>query len=366
MGPMPRSPARRPDRPTPPRGRVTAAQIGTACGLSQSAVSKILGHRANGFSPETIERVRAVALQLGYRPNTAARAMRGGRFGSIGLLTQERPAWIRMPDEVTWVVGEAVRSHRLQLTLGRVSDETLADDKRLGRLLDEWSVDGLIVGYTDQIPRRMFDLVRRYGVPTVWLNAKLEADCVHPDDRAAAVHLTEHLIRLGHRRIAYATHFGWRDGDHYSRADRYAGYADTMTAAGLQPWLLRTPPNTPEGDRARVAREQLTGADAPTAVMTYQNDTAVLWWLVARSMGLSVPGDLSLVSFHLVNRLGVGVPLTMMCYPAAEVGRAAVEAVLQKVEAPGVPLPPRVLPFSFDPGGTAGPRPEAGAPQPDV
>jgi DNA-binding LacI/PurR family transcriptional regulator len=282
--------------------------------------------------------------------------MRDGRFGSIGLLAQAAPGWIRAPEEIAWSIGEAVRARGLSLTLGRVSDEALASEGELSRLLDEWSVDSLLVSYNSRIPPAMFDLVRRYNVPTVWLNAKLDADCVYPDDYGAGRALTEHLIRLGHRRIAYPTLYGWDASEHYSRAERYRGYADAMRAAGLDEWLLRAPPGIPERDRYAHVMKQLDSADRPTAVITYLNDSAVLWSLVARQMGLSVPGELSVASFHQISGLaGLGVNLTTMIYPAEEVGRTAVNEVLSKLERPGEPRPPKVIPFTYNPGETTGP-----------
>jgi LacI family transcriptional regulator len=338
------------------RSQVTTAQIGAAIGLSQSAVSKILRNLVEGFSSDTVEKVRKTARQMGYRVNPAARAMRDGRFGSIGLLAQAVTGWIRAPEDIAWSIGEAVRARGLNLTLGRVSDEALASDRELLGLLDEWSVDGLMVSYNMRIPRSMFDLVHRYRVPAVWLNAKLGADCVHPDDFGAAKALTEHLIELGHRRIAYPTHYGWDANEHYSRTDRYDGYADAMRAAGLEPWLLRSPPGMLERDRYAQTARQLALPDRPSAIITYQNDSAVLWCIVARMMGLSVPGDLSVASFHQIQGLsGLGIDLTAMTYPAEELGRAAVNEVLQKVERPEESRPPQVIPFTFYHGRTTGP-----------
>lgn len=346
-GPVPSS---KPSKPIP-----TSTAIARASGVSQSSVSMILNGKTAKFHPDTVQRVFDTAARMGYRVNASARAMRSRRFGGVGLLAQVSPSWIRIPESVLWSIGDAVRQRGMHLTLGRVTSQDLASEETLAHLLTQWSVDGLLVSYTDTIPARMFDLTRQFALPTVWLNAKLDADCVYPDDFAAARELTNHLLAMGHRRVAFQSFYGWGTHNHYSRADRYEGYSAAMRDAGLQPHLSRPPAGMTRRDGSRWTASILSQPDRPTAILTYQNDAAVEAFLVAREMGLSVPGDLSIASFQQVLGIGLGVHLTAMHYPADELGQTAVEEALEKVGDPAAVRAPRVLSFLFDPGETAAP-----------
>jgi len=246
---------------------VTIHQIAAHVGLSAKTVSRILSHADAPHRAETRERVLAAARDLGYRPNRSARAMRTRRAGSVALLLSTVTHRSILSNLLREGIQSALAEHGLHLLIASLPDAHLTDEELLPQVLREWATDGLLINYNADVPATMPAIIARHAIPSVWINAKREADCVHPDDFAAAREATERLIALGHRRIGFAAFGGVT---HYSAADRLEGCRAALAAAGLgQPQVL-------EAGGAPAARAAL--ADAwlqaparvrPTAVLVY-------------------------------------------------------------------------------------------------
>src|SRR3954469_6406342 len=226
---------------------VTIKEIARRTGLSIPTVGNVLGRAASRYSAETRQRVLKAASDLGYKPNASARAMRQGRFGCAALVLSrsKQQTHSHIPAGLLDGLDDALAQHGMHLTVSRLTDEELASDNFLPKVLRESMADGMIVNYTHEIPQGMLDLIHAHHAPAVWLNAKLSEDCIYPDDFAAARSATQHLLRLGHRRISllhfissgvFPTSFEQaRPRFHYSVADRADGYASVMRQAGLTP-----------------------------------------------------------------------------------------------------------------------------------
>lgn len=322
-------------------------------GLSRPTVLHVLGTRGHLYSEKTRTRILQIAEELGHRPNAAARAISTGRFRAIGLLASTNIQLAVVPFDVLWGMQQALSERDLHLVMGQVPDTKLVNHSELPRVLREWSVDGLIISYTDQYPPQMLELIRRYEIPSVWLNAKLDADCVYPDDFGAGRIATECLLAKGHRRIAYCTRWSF---SHYSVADRFAGYCAAMRAAGLEPIDRRMPASTSEDPVLRRAHLQavLTGPDRPTAVVTYGLNDAESLVATAWRLGMRIPDDLSLVGIGQ-ERSMAAMDVTMVRIDAAELGRQAVAAALKKIEQPAVLLEPVAAPPALVEGETTAP-----------
>lgn len=319
-------------------------------GLSRPTVKHVLGTRGHLYRESTRQRVLDVAAELGYRRNGAAKAMSTGRFSAYGLLMSVNPRDAVVPHPVLWGMQRAMGARDLHLTIGQLPDAALTDPVRMPRVLREWSVDGLIISYTDHYPQAMLDVIERHAIPSVWLNVKLPHDCVHPDDFATAQEATRQLLRLGHRRIAFAS---WWELGHYSYADRYDGYCAAMAEAGLQPRDLRAATIGKADAMGAYARHLLTLGDRPTAFLSYAIGDLHALLTTAYQLGLRVPHDLSLACID--GEAGDSVlPPTMLQLPGGELGEAAVEMLHEKVANPSVRLRPRALPGTYLPGQTAG------------
>ena len=332
--------------PTP---RVTISQIAKEAGAAKSTVSCVLNgkFKESGASAARIAVIQEVAGRLNYRPSAAARAMRTGRFNAIGLVLGAQPG--RSSPFVDLPLGllADLRQRNLSLTVASLPDGALTNEGFVPRMLGEWAVDGLLVDCMHEAPERMLGLIRQHHIPSVWLNTCMDKDCVYPDDVGATRLAVEHLLGLGHRRIAYLT---YTQGAHYSHHDRAEGYVLAMRAAGLEPRVLRSPVLVPPNERLEPSRQLLTGPDRPTAVITYGIDDAMPLMVAALGQGLRVPDDLSLVTIHPGPAHFTGLPMTTLVVPAAAVGRAALAMLLEKIADPQREMPAQAVPFILDAG----------------
>jgi DNA-binding LacI/PurR family transcriptional regulator len=188
-------------------------------------------------------------------------------------------------------------------------------------------------------------------------------DASHPDDLMAGRMATEHLLGLGHRRIAFIAAGVLSNEDaHYSVGDRRLGYEQAMRAAGLAPQVLDFPrtPSTWDEFRADTriphAVQFLSSAGCPTAVVAYAVDVGMPLLQAAERLNLSLPRDLSLVMFAEGPDLHIGRAVTTVCINIHKTAHEAVRMLLQKIEAPGEFIESRAAqPWFFDGGTTAPP-----------
>ncbi len=325
--------------------QVSQIDVARAAGVGQKTVSRAFG--APGYITDSMRaRVVAAAERLGYRPNTGARAMRTGRFDTVLLLQSQDHVLSYLPQELLHGIEDDLQQAGIALTAGRFADTHLASDEEfLPRTLRELSADGILINYETNIPGELSAHLLRHRIPAIWINSKQEADCVHPDDHQGSRMLTEHLIALGHRRIAYIDILLKSTPEcHYSRSDRLAGYRAGMQAGGLP--ALPILPNQP------VAFEHLAdwlGNELRdyTAAITYDTNDAGAAILGVERLGRRVPRDFSIASFSLLTNTLCGLPLTCAINPMAEMGRTAARAIRQRIAVDDLRLPPQAVPFTL-------------------
>ncbi len=341
---------------------VTLKQVAELANVDAGTASRVLNRKAEraGIGRERARRVRQAARQLGYRPNAFARGVRAGRFGAAALvLSADLPGRSTLPQMLLSGLVRALERHNMHLTIAELLDEDLTDERFVPKLLREWMSDGLLVNYNREFPPRMVELVENHALPAVWINAKRDHDCVHPDDLNGGREATRRLLELGHRRITYVSFTSDRpEARHYSEVDRYEGYAQVMREAGQSTGMIhpRSPGASRDGRQTlyEAVERVLSGPRRPTAFVSYGFSTPIV--RAADRMGLSIPRDLSLIRFA-----GAGseeAPATMVV-PEAEIARQAVEMLMAKIEDPGRRLAPRAVPFGFHPGMSLAPPPDA-------
>ncbi len=330
--------------------------------MSPVTVSHVLNpKRRHRFRKETQERVLEAARELGYRPNAAARAMSTGRFGVVALLLSTDQGRSFLPDELLNGIHDAAAEGGFHLNISKLPDAKLTDEGFVPRILREWMVDGLLINYTDRIPGELIRLVRENQIPSVWINSKMEADCVRPDDFDAAREATKRLLELGHRRIAYAdlVHGNAELGEaHYSVSDRQAGYEAALAGAEATGRIVRRERHLCAKEKMPVMCELLTGDERPTAILSYGWVEALTALIAAREVGLRVPEDLSIACIatgHIDDF--AGIRLSAVRLPEEQVGSRAGEMLIEKIDRPTTPLPPVALPGRWLDGDTAGPAP---------
>ncbi|MDX1931702.1 MAG: LacI family DNA-binding transcriptional regulator [Capsulimonadales bacterium] len=335
--------------------RATIKQIAEKTGLSVPTVSRILSDKGAAHQESTRERVLAAARELGYRPNSSARAMRRGRFDTITLLRSATDAArSQLPAELLAGIQEALHRAEIRLSIASLPDPQLTDPGFMPIILREWASDGLLINYNAAIPNELIRLIAEYSIPAIWINSRHSADCIFPDDEAAAADATRHLITLGHRRIAYVD---FQESGHYSAAERRNGYEAAMAEAGLSPRKIVGQYIPERLGTVPSEVDERFGGDWPTALLTYGAHTMRPILIAALARGRRIPEDLSVIDITAHNRETISVPVDSMVLPQLEIGRRAVEMLLDKI-ADGRSFAPCPIPFGRSFGATSGPPPE--------
>lgn len=325
----------------------TISQIAKKAGVTHTTVSRILsGKHEPKYRPaiERAARVRQIADRLGYRPNAAARATASGRFDAVALLIGSiTPRYL--PAELVYAVERDLIARDQHLIFTSLPDQKLRDEGYVPKVLQQLSVDGLLIHYTHQFPKQMRTLIETHRIPSIWINTKLPHNCVFLDDHAAAYQITQRLLALGHRRIAYVN---FRQAGHYSEADRRSGYVDAMSESGCPPQVHEVQAWHGTGsakvdDRLNAAHALLAGEQRPTAVVCYETSVAGPIVHAASLMGLQVPRDLSIIKFGRSMQNDTGMPISTLSTSLENVGCEAVRLLERKIDTPQINLPPRAV-----------------------
>ena len=296
--------------------RPTIKQIAEETGLSVTAISYAL--RGERVSPATIERVQAVADRLGYTADPVARALRGGRTGTIGLLVGSLADFWQQT--LAHAVQRELRGHGLH-TIVADADGDPAEELELAARLAAQRVDGLLVAPIGPAGGDWTKLTAR--TPTVTISGRLPgaelAGEVAFDQTAGVGEVLRHLSALGHRRIAVLS---WAVTTSPDRPTERA-VREQSAALGLDCELVPCAYSL-DGSRP-LALEVLERPDRPTALFCLSDSIAYGALHGCRELGLSVPGDISLVGFddHPLSRL-IAPPLTSVNWSIDRTARAAV------------------------------------------
>jgi LacI family transcriptional regulator len=308
--------------------------VAKKAGVSITTASRVLNHVDYPVAAATRRRVEAAARELHYSPSALARALVTRRSGIVGVLVGD------MVDpyfaEIARGVEDAARRAGY-LVIVCNTDREPAVERRYVETLSDYRVDALIfVGGDIVTPgerrklKQLLALTAKRGMVAVSCageHAGLPA--IDIDHRAAARDMTEHLIGLGHRRIGF---IGGR-GDVSTAGQREAGFRLALTAAGLLPTMCVDGGFTYAGGFEGATR--LLAADAPTAIFAANDQMALGAMDAARSAGLHVPADLSVVGFGDTSAAQHGrLSLTTVSMPRHELGVAAMDAVLAAMGSP--------------------------------
>ncbi len=332
---------------------ITLSQVAKASGYSLPTVSQILNSKGR-FPKQTRDLVLKKARELGYRPNALAQAIRHQRFDCVTLLmsTQNRPYY---HTGIIDGVHDRLAQDNVSLEIARLPDEKLTDEGFVPRILQVLRSDGLLIEYNHRIPERMIELIENHHLPSVWMNSKQSANCVRVDDIQLARTATEHLLGLGHQRIAYLS---FAPSSHYSRPEREQGYCNAMADAGLSAVVRAAGQRvaSPE-DREAAYRSVLEDAARPTAVVTYSANEACGLIYRAALKGVRIPEDLSVIAFEdsVRGKVTMDIALTMVTVPLLEMARAATDMMLRRIADPLPSLPVERIPGELNIQATTAP-----------
>jgi LacI family transcriptional regulator len=312
-------------------GRVKMADVARAAGVSVATVSKVVNGRY-GVSRATLERVLAVIDDLGYEASLGARSLRSLRTNVIGVLVAEfEPFSTELLKGVSEAIGRT--DYELIAYSGRHHGEMVGWERRSLVRLAGSVIDGAIVVTPTVVGAGIG------GIPVVAVDphtGPVDVPTVDADNYAGAVTATEYLLALGHVRIGF---LGGRP-DLESARLRERGFRDAMARAGLAVDERLVAVGGFRADSAeRPARELLAHPDRPTAVFAANDLTAIRTMEVARSLGLVVPDDVSVIGFDNVPESALATPaLTTIAQPLKEIGATALRMLVSMLD--GVPPDP--------------------------
>lgn len=313
-----------------PGRRTTIKDIAERAGVSKGAVSYALNGRP-GVSDETRDRILAIAEELGWYPNRAARALSAARADACGLILARPATTIALePFFMEFIAGvEACLSPRaigLMIQLAGSIEEEIAIYRRW---FGEHRVDGVfVVDVIHDDPRAK--ALSSIGLPAVVIGGPLECSrvpSVWHDEASVVVEAVQYLAALGHRKIARVA--GVSEFVHTE--ERTRAFRDSARDLGLDAEIVATD-YTPESG-TRATRRLLSAPKPPTAIIFDSDLLAVTGLGVAQQMGFSVPDDLSLIGWDdsLISRV-VHPPLTAITRDITAYGATAAAHLLAVIE----------------------------------
>ncbi len=309
--------------PGPRHGAVTLAVLAEQLGVHVSTVSRALSDRPMGVGSETMDRVRALAEQLGYRSNVAARSLRTGRTRMIGVMVP------RLTDVVHAIIYDGIDQTATAAGYNTVVVNT-QDRPDLQRshlnLMLAHQVEGIIVGDSRSDSNLVAEL-RRAGVPYVLVARRLPRQIsITTNDLEGGRLAGEHLLSLGHRQVGVIA----GDPQASTGAERTAGFRRAFEEAGLPV------PDTyviPSGFDVKSGRDSaeilLSSPDRPTAIFAVNDFAAVGVLGAMRDRGLKAPDDVAVVGFNDLDFAAeLPTPLTSVNSPLFEMGVRSAQTLL--------------------------------------
>ncbi len=293
--------------------------------VSHPTVSRAL-QNSPLVNAETAAKIRKIAEAAGYRASAVARGLVTRRTRTIGLVvtTVDDP----FAGEVTCGIEQAANDHGYAVFLAN-SNADPERERKVVQAFAERRVDGIIVT-SSRVGAEYLPMLAELNVPMVLVNDQYPGAFVHSvmiANQAGSRAAAEHLIGLGHRRIAYV---GDRSG-YQSDAERLEGYKQALSEAGIE----FAAELAVEGDgRPEAAIEATDGllalANPPTAICCYNDMTALGAMRAIRARGLRVPQDVSVTGFDdLFFAAYLEPPLTTVRQPMQRMGQMAMENLLK-------------------------------------
>lgn len=316
---------------------VTIRDVARRAGVSLSTVSQVLNGREGYASAETRERVLAAARDLNYRPNALARGLVTSRTGTLGLVITDITRGFFT--QVVGVVEQVVSAQGYSVLLA-CADGVQPETAALEMFLDK-RVDGIVcMSNSAAVSTEHLLAVTRLGVPLVVINRPIQSEDLNLigwDDVEIGRRATEHLIGLGHRRIAHVSgliaHPTPGVVSRRSAIDRVAGFRAAMADAGLPvDESLIVNASFDYLSALEACSRLFDRDDLPTAVFAANDSMAIAVVNALHRRHLSVPEDISVVGANDDHfALHVEPPLTTVRPPIAEAGRRAAELILAAI-----------------------------------
>jgi LacI family transcriptional regulator len=310
---------------------VTLRDVARVAGVHPATVSRALNEETRALvNEETARRVLTAAKKLGYRPNPIARGLKTNRSYTVGVL---------IPDLTNPLFPPILRGiEDCLVTAGYTPLTANTDNDPERELLDSQTmrarqVDGIIAA-TARRDHRLHDALIEAGIELVLVNRRqdeLPVSSATADDRMGMRLAVEHLLSLGHTRIA---HLGG-PLDYSTGLDRHDAFHEAMREAGIEPdpELVAVAEAFTESEGARLCGQLMAGGREFTAIAAANDLLALGCYDVFAERGVRCPEEISVVGFNdmpFADRFQP--PLTTIHIPHYEIGRAAAQLMLERLQ----------------------------------
>ena len=316
-------------------GRITIGDVAAEAGVSVATVSKVINDRY-GVAEDTSARVRAVIDALGYHASLVGQSLRSRRTKVIGVLVRDLEPFSA---ELLKGVARGLHDTGYELVVfsgcGQPADQAGWERRYLSRISGTLA-DGAILVTPGSIDET-------FGSPVVAVDHNAFSSTlptVDSENRQGAAAATRYLLGLGHRRIGFLAGRSDLESAHL----RERGYREALAAAGITvDERLVQVGGYDAATATEPARRLLELDPRPTAVFAANDVTALETMAVARTLGIRIPDDLSVMGFDNVPESALGdPPLTTVEQPIQLMGSEAVRLLLELIDNPDLP-PARVI-----------------------
>ncbi|MCJ7625827.1 MAG: LacI family transcriptional regulator [Anaerolineaceae bacterium] len=301
---------------------ITIKDIAKNADVSHSTVSRALnGHP--GIPKETADRIKKIASDLGYVPSAVARGLKTSRSNALGVIVN------RIDDpffsEILQGIEDVLRDAGYSLFIA-ASNRDSHREKTIVQAMRERRVDGIIV-CTTQFSKEHRSLLEHYGFPIIAIDNREGTDyhwLVYHDDFFGSVQVTNYLIGLGHKKIAYLGNSRAKS----TTQGRLNGFIQEMNTASLpipDEYIFHCHNGQPEGGEIG-AKYCANLSDPPTAIICFNDLIAIGALKALRETGIQVPGDCSVVGFDDIPFAAYACPsLTTFKQPKYQLGYEAAQ-----------------------------------------
>jgi LacI family transcriptional regulator len=299
--------------------------IAVKAGVSVNTVSRALRNKPD-VGETTKNTILQLAEELGYA--LPSQSSSPHELLSIGVLIQDilNPFYARIMQGIDSIIWQ----EQANLLFGCSFRQELKEREVLSFFCGQ-HVEGLLIA-TVLNPNDVLRQLKDCTIPTIFLSQRFEqyeVDYVVNDNRYGASIATEHLIRLGHTRIA---HIAGPDGQ-VSAQERFRGYQDALTEARIEfdNHLVRSCDSTMQSGYY-VTKDLLQSGEKISAIFAYNDLVALGAYRAIKEAGLRIPTDLSIVGYDDIEFVEfLEVPLTTVHQPTMEIGRKAAELLFEKI-----------------------------------
>lgn len=341
----------------------TIQDVAARAGVSVSTVSNVLNGRESRMRAETLQRVQKAIDDLGFRPNQSARMLKTGHMPMLGLMVPT------IANPYYGILARWIEARARERGYGLLLCNTYRNAERERAYAETFlaqGVRGVILGSALVAHEHLIPLVDQ-GLAAVSLDRASASDgilrdFVSVDNHLAASMAIDHLISLGHRKIAFVN----GPARSANRVARLAGAREACARGGAElcEFVGQTNGEYNEGEMAELgrsaARELLAGPSRSTALVGVNDMVAIGLLAGVRQSGKRVPEDLSVVGIDGIFLGDFTSPtLTSVKQPMEAIASAAVDHVLTRMKNPGIEPQATVLPPSLNIGGSSGPVPGA-------